>query len=301
MTLICIHLRNFSKPGPSWFFTETTLSLAIEIGLQRSAKHWVVEGKPNYLEIEMRKRTFWIILAIHVTLSGKLGRPMRLRWDDIDVELPEPMDDERLTEAGYDTSTPPGVCKHEIGLVAMRIVPLFIELYTTIYAVRRSPKNYIATIKALEAKIDDWRNRLPASLQIDNQPQGTPLELRPFALYAEIWALEFRLLLRHPSMEMTNDKAFKAESMEACSQCADRMLEVAFELRKFSSLDTTWYNSAVYGMALTMTLFARLQKEDATRDEIAGLKMKMEKCLVIMGDVGHLLGKFKRNQNLELI
>ncbi|KAH9215146.1 fungal-specific transcription factor domain-containing protein [Leptodontidium sp. 2 PMI_412] len=289
MTLICLHLRNFPKPGASWILTQTTMSLALELGLHLSAKRWVVESKPNYLDIEMRKRTFWILLVVHVTLSGKLGRPMMLRLEDFDVEFPEAIDDDLLSEAGLDTSAP-GVCQHEIGLVAMRLLPLFIELYSTIYAVRRYPENYISTVKSLEAKIHAWRESLPIHLQVYNQPVDTPQHLRPFALYAEMWVLEFRLLLRHPSVEMTDDKAFKAESMRACADCARDMLNVVLELQSLNALDTTWYNSAVYVMGITATLFATHDKKEITHGEITVLRSNMEKWLGVMGDVGRLLG-----------
>jgi hypothetical protein len=57
----------------------------------------------------MRKRTFWGLLTVQTKVSGKLGRPMPLRLDDFDVELPEPIDDELLSEKGLDTSKP-GKC-----------------------------------------------------------------------------------------------------------------------------------------------------------------------------------------------
>jgi hypothetical protein len=67
LALICGHLRNFPKPGASWMLTQTTLALAIELGLHRSAKRWAAEAMPNPLDVEMRKRIFWSIMMIHGT------------------------------------------------------------------------------------------------------------------------------------------------------------------------------------------------------------------------------------------
>src|SRR3954454_14616135 len=86
LTLICAHLRNFPKPGASWMLCQTTMSLAIELGLHRSSKKWAADITPNPLDVEMRKRTFWSLLAIDVSLSGKLARP-RMRFEDFDVEI----------------------------------------------------------------------------------------------------------------------------------------------------------------------------------------------------------------------
>jgi hypothetical protein len=289
LTLICVHLRNFPKPGASWILTQTTMALAVELGLHRSAKRWAPDTIPNPLDVEMRKRTFWALLAIHVTLSGKLGRPMVFRYEDFDVEIPEPLDDELLSESGLDTSRP-GKCLHEIGLHAMRILPLYMELYNTIYAVRRKSDTYVATINSLESKLRVWKENLPADLMKGEAGQNEQ-EGRVFALYAQMWILEFRLLLRHPSVSSTTDAAFNAESMRICVESSRQMLGVVMQLQKFKSLDTTWYNSAVYVMAITTTLFAQWDKRGETSAaDLAALREEMDKWLDIMGDVGALLG-----------
>ena len=267
------------------------MALAIELGLHRSSKRWAPDAMPNPLDIEMRKRTFWGLLAIHVTLSGKLGRPMPFRMEDFDVEIPEPIDDDLLSENGLDTSRP-GKCLHIIGLQAFRLVPLYMEMYSTIYAVRRLPDNYVSEVDALEAKLRAWKEGLPADLMKgeagENEQEG-----RVFFLYSQVWALEFRLLLRHPSVSLTNDSTFNAESMRVCVESSRQMLGVVRQLQKFKSLDTTWYNSAVYVMAITTTLFAQWDKRnEISAADLAALREEMDIWLDIMGDVGSLLGKF---------
>lgn len=290
LTLICIHLRNFPKPGASWILTSITMSLAIELGMHRSVKRWAPEHTPNALDIEMRKRAFWSIYIIHVTLSGKLGRPTPLRMEDWDVEYPDPIDDDLLTEAGLDTSRP-GKCIHTIGITAWRIGPLFADLYNTIYAVRRTPETYIQTVNSLEARLRVWQENHPPEI-VRGESGFNEQEGRVFALYLEIWALEFRLLLRHPSVSMTTDQTFNAESMKICVDSARQMLTVVGQLQKFKSLDTTWYNTSVYVMAITITLFAAWEKRnEITTTELASLRSEMDTWLDIMGEMGALLGK----------
>jgi hypothetical protein len=265
------------------------MSLAIELGLHRSVKRWAPETLPNPLEIEMRKRTFWSLLTIHVTLSGKLGRPLALRLEDFDVEMPEPLDDELLSEKELDTSRS-GKCLHNIGLQAYRIELLFMELYSTIYAVRRYPETYISTVNSLEAKLRAWKEGLPAEL-VKGDAAMNDQEGRVFALYAQVFALEFRILLRHPSVSMTNDSNFNAESMRICVESARQMLGVVRQLQKFKSLDTTWYNSAVYVMAITTILFAQWERRHETSAaDLAALREEMDIWLEIMGDIGSLIG-----------
>lgn len=44
LALICVHLRNFPKPGPAWLLCSTTFLLAIELGLHRSGSAWSDNG-----------------------------------------------------------------------------------------------------------------------------------------------------------------------------------------------------------------------------------------------------------------
>jgi hypothetical protein len=288
LTLICAHLRNFPKPGASWMLCQTTMAMAIELGLHRSSKKWAPGITPHPLDVEMRKRTFWSLLAIHVTLGGKLGRPM-LKVEDFDAEIPEPIDDELLSENGLDTSRP-GKCLHEIGLLAYRMLPLFLEMYSTIYAVRRNPESYVSTVNRMETKLRTWKESLPPAL-VEGKAGEDDQEGRVFALYAQYWALEFRLLLRHPSVSATADVDFNTESMRICVESSRQMLSVVRQLQKFKSLDTTWYQSAVYVMAITTTLFSQWDRRSETSAaDLAALRQEMELWLDIMTDVGLLLG-----------
>jgi hypothetical protein len=283
--MICSHLRNFPKPGASWILTQHTLSRALELNLHRSAKSCTFEEPLTTLDIEMRKRIFWSLLTIHVTLSGKLGRPMSLRMEDYDIEIPDPISDEQLIHDGTNGLSQEK-CLHKVGIHAFQIVPLYMELYSTIYAVRRRPEKYVLTVNALEAKLQAWEDALSPEL-VNGQEQ----EDRVFTLYSQVWADEFRLLLRHPSMSMTNDETFNAESLKTCAKSARKMLAAVRKIQEFNCLDTTWYNTAVYVMALTTTLFVEYERRDTiSRPEVESLKVDMGAWLEILGNVGQLLG-----------
>jgi hypothetical protein len=291
MTLICAHLRNFPKPGASWMLSMTTLALCIELGLHRSAKRWTPEHNHSTYDIEIRKRVFWSILTIHMTLSGKLGRPMSLRLDDIDVEIPDPMDDELMAEIDLEPASRSGKCVHRIGIEHFKINALFIEMYSTIYAVRRNPETYIETVNRLEAKVNTWRSELPSEL-VRGGVGSNVQEHRIFTCYGEVWFLEYRMLLRHPAVSMTLDAAFNADSMRICVESAHQMLTTVKEIQAFKCLDTTWYNSTVLVMAITTTLFAQWEKRHETSAaDLALLRREMDEWLNIMGDVGAQIGE----------
>jgi hypothetical protein len=92
-------------------------------------------------------------------------------------------------------------------------------MYSTIYAVRRSPQTYIETVNNLEANLRQWREGLPVEL-VRGSSGSNVQEGRVFALYTEFRALEFRILLRHPAVSLTMDPTFNAESIRICLECS---------------------------------------------------------------------------------
>ncbi len=291
LTMISLHLRSFPKPGACWMMTTTTFNLAIELGLHRSAMRWApTTPKRSVLEIEMRKRIFWSILVIHIIISGKLGRPMAIGVDDYDVELPEAIDDELLSEKGIDTSRP-GKCTFLVGIEVFKIEPIFMDLYNNVYAVKRSPQTYIETVRRLENRIrqccEQWPHELIAR-SASNDEEG-----RVHSQYMNVWELEFRLLLRHPSLSLTTNPEFNNENLAVCMDVSKKMLNHVKQIQAYKSLDTNWQTGALYVLAIATTLFGYWERRDRISSvDFATLREDMDSWLSIMGDVGRLLGMY---------
>lgn len=293
MTLICVHLRNFSKPEACWMLSSHTLNMIKELGFHRS--HKVSENSTlSGYDIEIRKRVFYTILTLNAGLSGKLGRPMPMRLDDFDIEFPSPMDDDTLAECDMPLERRSGKCRHQIGLQSFRIHALYLEMYSLIYCVRRHPETYIGTVNSLQRKLASWVENLPPELRKGSNAAQSH-EGRVFALYAEIWAIEFRMLLRHPAVSLTTDAAFNAESMRIGIESSKQMYTVVKQLKELKSLDTTWYNTAIFVLAITTMLYAAWEKRAGmTMRDLDDTKLQVEEWLSIMGEIGHLLGSGNR-------
>jgi len=77
------------------------------------------------IEIECRRRTFWCAYTLDVHLSVVLGRPQLFHDDDIDTEYPADVEDERLGESQFSTSSNPfGFSTMLAPLAHIRFVPL---------------------------------------------------------------------------------------------------------------------------------------------------------------------------------
>lgn len=289
MAMLCIHLRALPKPGACWMMTSTTLNLAIELGLHRSMRSWAPDSrKISILEMELRKRIFWSVIVIHIIISGKLGRPMALREEDYDVEVPQAIDDNLLSEQGLDTSRQ-GKCEFLVALTSFEFEPICIDLYNNIYAVKRSPQTYVETVLRLESRIqgyvDSWDTDQLREWDSAND------ETKVFPFYIRMWPLEFRLLLRHPSLSLTSSAEFNDESLTICMNASKQILAITKQLQAWKSLDSNWQTGALFVLAISTTLFGHWERRDElTVATFEVLKEDMRSWLSIMGDMGRFLG-----------
>ena len=289
LAMICIHTRHFPRPEVGWFVMSGTFNRLIQLNYHRAAtpeEPWV--GRKSFLEIEIRKRVFWTVLTVLITASGKLGRPMPIRYEDFDVEIPRPVADEMLLETGLEDSDT-GSCYFLVALEAFKVEPIFIELYNSLYAARRTPEDYEEFVSKAEDRIQRWTEKW--------HPQfHSPTSDNPFTQfyikYLTSWSLEYRLLLYHPSLSLAKSADSNNAKMRKCLAVAQEWLQLVKVIQRFNGLDTTWYNCALYMLAIQTTLYGHFQLKDELTPEIMNqLRRDMDSWLSIMGDVGNLLGK----------
>ncbi|GAP85250.1 putative transcription factor [Rosellinia necatrix] len=290
LSMLVTHTMRFPKPDSSSILASYAVNLAIEMGYHRT---WKKPGEGTNLENELRKRVWWVILSTAVVLNGRMGRPMPIRLEDMDVEFPQIIPDEQLTEDGVDTSIP-GRCDYEIGVVSSRMSTLYLEMFANIYCAKRDPKRYLAIVEGLEKQLQSWRDHLPEGLRIGNA-QSHEKEARMSAIYADVSALEFRLCLRHPSVAATDDPDILATNTQICEETSKAMLQHARKLYQLKCLDTTWYCNAVYVAAIFSDLVAHWERRhETTVTEVQTLREDMKAWLVILAETGTLMGSGTR-------
>ena len=288
LAMICEHVRFFPDPEIGWTLTHMALNKAVELGLHRSVSRLASTNMHVTLfDLEMRKRIFWSLITISVTVNGKLGRPMPFRFRDFDVEIPEPLDDDLFDESSIKTSSN-GNCQFLIAIEAFKVLPIFMDLYDEIHSTPRTSA-YIEFVRNAEKRIKTWCEQWPVELR--NNTQSTNPMLSCFNHYLNMFALEFRLLLRHPSLSLTKSAKFNDESLKCCMETCHEMMIRAHALQMTKSLDTTWCSCAVYVLAVQTTLYGHSQSNSQLSVEaLKEVKADMEVWLSIMGHIGSLLG-----------
>lgn len=286
LTLISIHCRSFPKPGPAWLISGLAWNRAIELNLHRA---FLKPGEPTNLENEMRKRTWWSLFTIVIMLYGRLGKPMPLRAEDIDVQLPEMIPDEYFAENGTIEPGRPAACYWLVGSASFKLAVMYMNMWNNVHAVRQSPKAYIASIQRLEQDYREYQRELPDELKVDKCLK----DHRFMALYLESATCEFLLCLRHPSRCATADVAFIAENHRVCEDAAKKTLDNANQLAILKSLDTTWYQMAVYVAAIFTLLAYRWERRaETTSTELADLKEYMNLGLSVVNEIFNLIGAY---------
>jgi hypothetical protein len=286
--MICHHLRNFPKPGAAWMMTSITYLFALELGLHRSVKNWADGTGISKLDIEMRKRVFWTLNALQVNLNGKLGRPMPISNEDIDVEFPEPMSDCLPDEEAKLDSF--HQCSFQPGIQIAKYTALEVDLYKEMYSVRySSPSAYTERLKRLEAGIRQWKEELPHELR---DPLTASQDDQIFSLYLEYWYQAYHLLLHHPAVCRSTDPAIIESNLDKCLDASQRMLQNCNTLMLKKSLDIPWINTVVYIAAMFTTLFiSAMRKDQLSPGDLAKLKDDMVTWVNVLGECDHFLGK----------
>ncbi|KAK5716933.1 hypothetical protein LTR17_016226 [Elasticomyces elasticus] len=294
LALICLQLRNQPRPGASWHFTNTVLGLAIESGLHRSAKAWPSASSTlDPHTIEMRKRVFWTIMLFHINCSGNFGRPQPLRFEDLDIELPDPVHDCLPEEGGLSEWKK---CSFRAGLEGFKLLKILSRIYSTIYAVNPSSSGepYERSVRQLEKDLEEFERQIPAQLAGGVE---TVQEDRICALFLQLSISECQLLLHHPSLCRSNSPAVYSQNLDLCLEAGNKMMGAAHKLMLLKSLDTTLYYTTDFLAAICTTLFAYTErKAQLSSEDSRRLRADMDTWLDVLGPVGQMLGTGGRLQ-----
>lgn len=286
LALVCAQLRAFPRPGACWMFTNTVLGLAIELGLHRSVTAWQGDSATQDPHtIELRKRIFWSLMMMHVPVSGKLGRPMPLRLEDFDIEIPEEAHDYLPEEAHWDEWRK---CSFRSGKWGFVLLKVQMKVYSSIYSIGSNTATYDANVKRLEKELKDTIDAFPDEL---NGGPKTKEEDRVTALYLSLGATSCQLLIHHPALCRSLSPRVMSDNLDACLDASHKMLSIATQLKQLNSLDSTLYWNMDFLASMFTMLFVYTERRDRlTMNDFRNLRQAMKGWLGVMGFVGNLLG-----------
>ncbi len=285
LVLICAHLRNQPRPGAAWMFTNLVFGIVVETGLHRSASNWEPSTDRDPHTVEMRKRIFWTILLLHVHIGGKLGRPMPIRLEDFDIEIPEALPDHLPSETDLSKWQR---CSFRAGLQGFKEVKILMQAYSTVYSVRSGQEPYDLSVQNVDKQLQAFREQLPAELTGGSK---TIEEDRSPALYIELGEHITRLMLHHPSLCRSTSSQLLAKNLDVCLDASSKLLAVAVRMKDLQALDTTWMQTTDFLAAIFSTLFVWSGRKSQMRLlDLEHLRRDMDAWLGVLEESGKLLG-----------
>lgn len=163
-----LFFQSSAKLATCYAYIGIALRACCRLGLHRHLPHQF-----NPIELEERKRIFWLVRKIDTYVGAMLGLPQMLSEDDIDQELPSEVHDDYITAQGLQ-EMPNGVFPLiKASNAHTKLTGILTKVVRYIYpikgsAVQISGDKYTVShgrIRELERDLQHWMDELPVELR----------------------------------------------------------------------------------------------------------------------------------------
>jgi hypothetical protein len=157
-------MQGTANPQPSYFLIAAAVRIATSIGMHRKGSSFGL----NPIEVEQRRRIFWILYVLDKDMALRSGRPPCINDDDCNVELP---DEDPLDGVGdvplFKSS---GRFNLFRSMVKFSIIQskVYMQLYSA-RAAKQSDGELLNTIGELDKELEEWKDSVPAEFGPDNE------------------------------------------------------------------------------------------------------------------------------------
>lgn len=171
---MALFMQGTPNPQPSFLLISAAMRLAHSIGLHKRGTGFNL----NPIEIEQRKRVFWIAYMLDKDLCLRSGRPPAQDDDDMNVELPEADPADNIGNIPLAD----GKGKMNLFRVMCEVAIIESEVYKRLYSVQASKQSdgdLLNTIGELDQKLEAWKDNIPIDFRPENEIKAshTPLIL----------------------------------------------------------------------------------------------------------------------------
>ena len=177
---MALFLLGTPNPQPSYFLVAAATRLANSIGLHKRGSSFNL----NAVDIEQRKRVFWIAYLIDKDICLRSGRPPAQDDDDMNVDLPteDPADNiGNIPLADGKGKANLFRCMVEFAIIESKV---YKQLYST-KASKQSDGALLNTIGELDRELEEWKDRIPLDIRPEHEIKAshTPLVLHVVVLH----------------------------------------------------------------------------------------------------------------------
>ncbi|KAK4667460.1 hypothetical protein QC763_309460 [Podospora pseudopauciseta] len=202
--LITVALNEMNLKLAAWNWLGNAVRVAQDLGLYTELGPW------QFLEGEMRRRTWWAIYLLDRSLSIELGRPMMIDDSDCDVSLPAGVDDCFISEQGPRVPVGAEPLTHSL-LAVIHVV----RSYTALGRALSSPVIAPTRLATFDQHFSSCLRTFPQACDPTSNAPMTPALLNPL-----VYLLHARLLLHRHNLLPSCPPDVRRTAFEQCTHTA---------------------------------------------------------------------------------
>ncbi|KAL7797671.1 N-terminal binuclear Zn cluster-containing protein [Trichoderma ceciliae] len=171
---MALFMQGTPNPQPTFLLIAAAIRLSHSIGLHKKGTGFNL----NPIEIEQRKRVFWIAYMLDKDLCLRSGRPPAQDDDDMNVELPDADPEDNIGNIPLAD----GKGKMNLFRVMCEFAVIESNVYKRLYAAKaakQSDGELLNTIGELDQELEEWKDRIPIDFRPEHEIRAshTPLIL----------------------------------------------------------------------------------------------------------------------------
>lgn len=166
-----LFLQSSANLSTCYSYIGIALRSALRMGLHRNLTY-----NFNPIELETRRRAFWIIRKMDTYVSALLGFPKMLNDEDVDQELPIEVDDEYITRDAILPMPPGKLSIFAASNAHTKLMFILAKVIRDVYPLKSAEQcmpgserpTYVvshAKIQAIEYDLQAWLEKLPMGLR----------------------------------------------------------------------------------------------------------------------------------------
>ncbi|EFX02513.1 fungal specific transcription factor [Grosmannia clavigera kw1407] len=177
---MALFMQGTPNPQPTFLLIAAAIRLSHSIGLHKKGTGFNL----NPIEIEQRKRVFWIGYMLDKDLCLRSGRPPAQDDDDMNVELPDADPADNIGNIPLAD----GKGKMNLFRVMCEFATIESRVYKRLYATKATKQTIgelLNTIGELDQQLEDWKDRIPIDFRPEHEIKAshTPLILHVVMLH----------------------------------------------------------------------------------------------------------------------
>ncbi|KAF7587884.1 hypothetical protein BBP40_006620 [Aspergillus hancockii] len=175
-----LFLQGTPNPQPSFFLVAAAIRLSHSIGLHKRGSGFGL----NPVEVEQRKRVFWIAYLLDKDICLRSGRPPVQDDDDMNVELPSEDPPDNIGNVPLSD----GKGKFNLFRTLCRFATIESRVYKRLYSAKASKQSdgeLLNTIGELDRELEEWKDSIPVDFRPEHEIKAshTPLILHVVVLH----------------------------------------------------------------------------------------------------------------------